>query len=110
MNRKSSFLPLLIVSLSVVLSACIGLIPLEDEPITGEFGPKLSLQEQQAQTFEALWKDLEENYIYFETANVDWQALHDKYVARINTGLTVEEFADLIKELQSELPAGSLVY
>lgn len=110
MNRRSGFLTLLILSLSLVLSACIGLLPLEEEPVTGDFGPKLSLQEQQAETFEALWQKLEDNYIYFDNADVNWDALHDKYLERVNAGLTTEEFAALIQELEAELPAGSLVY
>jgi carboxyl-terminal processing protease len=110
MNRKSGFLPRLALVLSFVLSACIGLIPLEEEPITGEFGPKASPQEQQLKTFEALWKSLETNYIYFETADVDWEALHDRYLERIHAGLKPAEFTALIKELESDLPEGTLLY
>lgn len=110
MNKKAIFLPSLLLVLSFILSACIGLIPLEDEPITGEFGPNASLQEQQTKTFETLWKNLEENYIYFETAQVDWQALHDKYLERVKAGLTAEEFIALINDLAAELPDGSLTY
>jgi C-terminal processing protease CtpA/Prc len=110
MNKKAVFLQALLLIMSFILSACIGLIPLEEEPGAGEFGPQASPQEQQAKTFEALWKNLQENYIYFETARVDWTALHDKYLDRINRGLTSEEFASLIEELEAELPAGSLVH
>jgi len=110
MSKKAIFLPSLLLILSFILSACIGLLPLEEEPVTGEFGPKTSLQEQQAKTFEALWKHLEDNYIYFETAEVDWKTLHDKYLDRINTGLTADEFNNLMNELGVELPAGSLAY
>lgn len=110
MNKKAMFLPSLLLSLSFVLSACIGLIPLEDEPVSGEFGPKASLQEQQTKTFEILWSHLEENYIYFETTEIDWEALHDKYLERIDDGLTTEQFASLLEELEAELPAGSLAH
>ncbi|HLO14851.1 MAG TPA: S41 family peptidase [Anaerolineales bacterium] len=110
MNKKAAFLPSLILILSFFLSACMGLIPLEEKPVTGEFGPKASPQEQQTKTFEALWKNLEGNYIYFDTADVDWKALHDKYLGRIQTGLTSEEFTALIQELETELPKGSLAY
>jgi C-terminal peptidase prc len=110
MNKKAIFLQALLLMMSFILSGCIGLIPLEEEPATGEFGPQASPQEQQTKTFEVLWKNLEENYIYFGSAEVDWQALHDKYLDRINTGLTSEEFAAMIKELEAELPAGSLVH
>jgi len=110
MSKKAIFLPFLLLMISFILSACIGLLPLEEEPVSGDFGPKTSLQEQQARTFEALWKHLEDNYIYFETADVDWKTLHDKYLERINAGLTADEFYNLMKDLGTELPAGSLVY
>jgi len=110
MSKKAIFLPSLLLMISFILSACIGLLPLEEEPVTGDFGPKTSLQEQQARTFEALWKHLEDNYIYFETADVDWKTLHDKYLEQINAGLTADEFNNLMQDLGAELPAGSLVY
>jgi carboxyl-terminal processing protease len=110
MNKKAVVFSALILILSFLLSACIGLIPLEDEPITGEFGPTTTLQQQQTKTFEALWQNLEENYIYFETAQVDWDTLRDKYQERVNRGLTPEEFTELLKELSTELPEGSLLY
>jgi carboxyl-terminal processing protease len=96
--------------LSVFLSACMGLIPLEDEPVNGDFGPQTSLQEQQTATFETLWKHLQENYIYFESADVNWEALHDQYLERVQAGLTPEEFSATIEELEAELPEGSLAY
>ena len=109
MNKKAKFLSPLILVLSLFLSACMGLIPLEDEPVSGEFGPQTSLQEQQTQTFEALWQDLEENYIYYETADVNWEGLHTQYLERVKAGLRAEEFDSLIEELQAQLPEGSLV-
>ena len=110
MSKKAVFLPSLLLIISFILSACIGLLPMEEEPVTGDFGPKASLQEQQARTFEALWKHLEDNYIYFKTSDVEWKTLHDKYLKRINAGLTADEFNNLMKDLGTELPAGSLAY
>src|SRR5215211_1115361 len=110
MNKKAKFLPLSILLLSFMLSACIGLLPLEDEPVAGEFGPQTSLQEQQTRTFETIWKHFEDNYIYFESADTDWDALRDQYLERVKAGQTPEEFSTLIEELQAELPEGSLVY
>ena len=110
MNKKAKRLPLSILILSLFLSACMGLIPLEEEPVSGDFGPQTSLQEQQVETFQALWKHLEEDYIYFESAEIDWDALHDQYLQRVEAGLTPEEFSALIEELQAELPEGSLAY
>jgi carboxyl-terminal processing protease len=88
----------------------MGLIPLEDEPVSGDFGPQTSLQEQQTETCETLWKHLEENYIYFESAEINWDTLHDQYLQRLESGLTPEEFGILMEELQAELPEGSLGY
>jgi carboxyl-terminal processing protease len=110
MNRNAKLLPLSILILSFFLSACMGLIPLEDEPVSGNFGPQTSLQEEQTETFETLWKHLEENYIYFDSAEVDWNALHNQYLQRVESGLTPEEFGDLIHDLQAELPDGSFGY
>ena len=110
MKRKANFFSFLILIVSLSLFACIGLIPLEEEPIAGAYGPKATLQEQQSRTFEALWKRIEENYIYFESTEQDWTALHDKYLKRISTGLTSAEFLTLMDELESEVPSGSMVY
>lgn len=110
MNRKAKVLPLSILVLSFLLSACVGLIPLEEEPVAGDFGPQISLQQQQTETFETLWKHLEENYIYFESADVSWDTVREQYAQRVQAGLTQEEFSALIGELQAELPEGSLVY
>lgn len=110
MDKRSRFLTWLILILGFALSGCVGLIPLEDEPVTGEFGPRLSLQEQQTKTFEALWQHLEESYIYFETASVDWDAVRAQYQERIDDRLTADEFTALLDELEGELPAGSLLH
>ena len=110
MITSTKYFPSVVLILSFFLSACMGLIPLEDEPVSGEFGPQTSLQEQQIQTFEALWKNFEENYIYYETADTDWQELRDQYLERVNTGLTTEEFNSLLDDLQADLPAESLAH
>jgi C-terminal peptidase prc len=110
MSKKAIFLPSLFLIISFILSGCIGLLPLEEEPVTGNFGPKTSFQVQQTRTFEALWKHLEDNYIYFKTSDVDWKSLHAKYLERINAGLTADGFNNLMKDLGAELPVGSLAY
>lgn len=110
MKKRATFFPIVVIILSLFLSACMGLIPFEDEPVSGDFGPQTSLQEQQTQTFEALWQNLEENYIYYETAEINWAGLRDQYLERVNAGLTAEEFSKLIEDLQAELPDGSLTY
>jgi carboxyl-terminal processing protease len=109
-NRKFSFFILLILVTSLWLSGCGSLLEAAEEAAGGEYGPAYVPAEQQTQTFEALWKHLTDNYVYFDAAKVDWDAVHDKYSTRIEDGLTNEQFSDLLRELQTELPAGALVY
>lgn len=110
MKRKTPFLLSLFLILSVALSGCIGLLPLEEKPVAGDYGPPYSPQEHQARVFKALWSHLQDNYIYYESADVDWEALNKEYLKRINAGLSNEQFTALIKGLESELPSGSLTY
>ena len=110
MNRRTFFLPPLILIISMALSACIGLLPLDERPVSGDYGPSYSPQEHQTRVFDAMWSHIKENYIYYKTAEVDWDALNKKYLDRINSGLSNEEFTALIQELEAELPSGSLTY
>ena len=110
MKRKFVFLPAAFIVLSIILSSCIGLIPLEEKPATGSFGPSYSLPEHQTRVFDAIWTHLQESYIHYESVDVDWDALNKKYLERINAGLSDEEFTALIQELQTELPTGTLTY
>jgi hypothetical protein len=99
---KRRFIFILLISMG--LSACIGLLPLEEEPVSGDYGPQYSIQEHQSRTFDALWGNLQENYIYFDSADVDWDTLHKSYQSRIDSGLTDEEFVSLLGELEADLP------
>ena len=110
MKRKTVFLPAALIILSVVLSACIGLLPLEEEPTGGSFGPSYSPPEHQTRVFDAIWTHFQDNYIYYDRAGTDWDALNKKYLQRIQAGLSNDEFSALIQELQAELPSGSLTY
>jgi carboxyl-terminal processing protease len=108
------FLPIFIL-LSLSLAACAGL-PLPgisfagDEPANLEFGPSYTPQERQVRTLEAIWTLMEQNYVYYEDADVDWIALKERYSQRVQTELNAEEFEALIHELESELPADSLTW
>ena len=110
MTRKTIFLPAVFIILSVMLSACIGLIPLEEEQSSDSFGPSYSPAEHQTRVFDTIWTHLQESYIHYESADVDWDALNKEYLERINAGLSDEEFTALIQELQTELPTGTLTY
>jgi len=110
MKRKTTFLLSMVLIFSFALSACASLLPSEDEKITGDYGSALTSREHQTQSFEVLWKDLQENYIYFDNAEVDWESLHNKYTSRIDAGLTNDEFTSLLHELEADLPPGSFIY
>ena len=109
MKRKIFVLPLIVI-FSIALSACMGLLPLDENPATGDYGPAYSPQEHQLRVFESLWTHLQANYIYYESADVDWDALNNKYQERINSGLSDEQFTNLLQELAAELPPGSFAY
>jgi carboxyl-terminal processing protease len=110
MKSKVTISLSIFLTFSFMVSACAGLASFEDEPVTGDFGPAYTFQEHQSRTFEALWTNLKDNYIYFESAGVDWDSIRARYQERINSGLTNQEFTDLLKGLESDLPAGSLAY
>jgi len=110
MKRKNILFSSAVLLFSLVLFACSSLLPPEEEVVAGEYGSPLTSQEHQVRTFEALWTNLQENYIYFESADVDWDSLHDQYTNRINSGLTNQEFVALLNELEADLPEGSILY
>lgn len=110
MKQKTTLFVFVILVSSLALSACAGLVAPADEPISGEFGPQLTPQEHQLRTFDALWTIFAENYIYYKTADVNWNALRETYTAQINAGLTNDEFIALMRGLEGDLPTGSMVY
>ena len=61
-------------------------------------------------TFESLWKNMEDSYIYYDSAGVNWNSVHEKYVNKIKGGLDTEQFTALLKGLETELPEGGVVY
>jgi carboxyl-terminal processing protease len=110
MNYRKLSILIFILLTTLWLSGCGSLLQAAEEAAGGEYGPAYVPEEQQTRTFEALWKDLTVNYVYFENAAVDWDALHEKYTDRIKSGLTSDQFNDLLRELQTELPSGALIY
>ena len=110
MNHRKLSIFIFILLMTLGLSGCGSLLQAAEEAAGGDYGPAYVPEEQQTRTFEALWKDLTDNYVYFESATVDWDALHQKYTDRIKSGLTDKQFSDLLRELETDLPAGALVY
>lgn len=110
MKQKTIFFPTLVLVSIVILSACAGLNASEEVVIDGEYGPQYTPQEHQRRTFDALWNIFGENYIYFKTADVDWEPIREEYNARIDSELTNEEFISLMRNLEGDLPTGALTY
>ncbi len=108
MKKKSLFLYTILIA-AFALSACAGL-GVDDEPITGDFGPQYTAQEHQTRTFDALWGHLAENYVYYQSADTDWDSLRKKYETQIAGGLTNDEFNALLHELEGDLPNGTLLF
>ena len=109
MKNASLFIAVLWVS-GALLTACTGVSGVEEEGSDSKYGPQYSTQEHQQRTFDAMWKHITENYIYIDTADVNWDSLHTKYSAQIGEGLSDEQFTELINELTDELPAGAMSY
>lgn len=110
MKRKLVLIPSCLVLLSLLISACSGLAALDAETSSAEYGPSYSPQEHQQRTFDALWQNIQDSYIYYESADVNWEALQNEYSSRIDTGLTQDEFTSLLTDLEADLPDGSFIY
>jgi carboxyl-terminal processing protease len=109
MKRKDYLVLSVSLIVGMVLSGCANLLSQDNEPVTGEYGSPYSPEEHQLRTFEALWKNIQGNYIYFDTAKVDWDALHTQYTDQIKRGLSNEQFNALLQDLETDLPAGTLI-
>lgn len=109
-NTKRNLFISIVLLISLSLSACASLLSEAEKAVGGEYGPTLSKQEHQLRTFDALWTNLQETYIYYETSNIQWDALQATYKERINAGLTNDEFVTMLHDLEKELPAGALIY
>ena len=110
MRRKAFLVLSVVLIISIGLSGCANLLPQDEKPLTGNYGSPFTPEEHQLRTFEALWKGLQDNYIYFDTAKVDWNALHTKYTDQIKGGLNNDQFTKLLHNLEGDLPVGTLTY
>jgi carboxyl-terminal processing protease len=110
-HKTKLFFPgLLLTCLFILSCALVTGLPVTNEQGTTQFGPDYTPQEHQARTLDAIWNLLEQNYIYYESDTVNWSELQERYDQQVQTGLSTAEFNDLINELESELPAGSLIW
>lgn len=95
---------------SLLTAACGSLLNQMENVVQQSYGPQYSEQERQTRTFEALWTDLQDHYIHHDTTKVDWKSLHDQYTAKIQAGLTNDQFVTSMDQLAKDLPTGALVY
>jgi len=95
------------------LSACISLPAigsLEKDIANSPYGPQISATEHQSEVFDEILKQIENNYVYYETGNLDWASLRQEYQDQIQAGLSYAEFDALMTQLEGELPTGELTY
>jgi C-terminal peptidase prc len=109
--RKRKIILTSVLFVSLLLSACAGLLDQAEKAVGGgNYGPVYSTQEHQTRTFETLWSDLQDTYIYYDSANVNWTSLHDTYAGLIKAGLTDKEFSAMLHELATKLPTDAIIY
>ncbi|MEL7002201.1 MAG: S41 family peptidase [Bacteroidota bacterium] len=56
-------------------------------------------ERSQLNNFELYWNDFDRNYAAFEVRNIDWDLVYIASVTKINSGLSDEEFFDLMSEV-----------
>ncbi len=94
--------------LTLLTSACAGGERAEPSPTALPVAtPTPSLQ---VRTFEALWSAVHENYVYPDFHGVDWQAIHNEYLIRVEAGLTTDEFSEVLRSMVARLPSGAVVW
>lgn len=101
-----------LIVLSSVLFACAGLpaFGTDEEAADIAFGPQLSATEHQTGVFEDVLKHMQENYVYYESSQMDWASLRETYLDEINKGLTTAEFEALMTQFEAEFAQGEVVY
>lgn len=62
--------------------------------------------ESPLQNFEACWKILDENYCFFEYKQIDWDAVHDKYISALNESTNEQELFQVLSSMTQELQDG----
>jgi carboxyl-terminal processing protease len=110
--KHISFHFILFPVLTLLFSSCMGLPALNDgqKSTAIPLGPQVSQQQHQQLVFTTLWDLVEQNYVHYETADMNWDALREDYVERIDQGLTSKEFASLLNELETDLPENEIVF
>jgi hypothetical protein len=56
--------------------------------------------------FEEAWTFADREYSFFEFKNIDWDAIHDEYAAKVNDEMNQQELFDVIADMLYELEDG----
>lgn len=101
-----------LLTLSIFMFACAGLPAIENtnETVDIPLGPQITLTEHQTNVFESILLQMQENYIHYETSDIDWDTLRQKYLDEINKGLTPTQFNDLMTQFESEFGVEEVIY
>jgi carboxyl-terminal processing protease len=91
--------------LSLLLAACGGL----GTPAP-TVAPTASATDRQVRVFEMLWSSINDKYVYEDFNGVDWAAAGYETRAKIESGLTDEEFSEALREMIGQLPDGMVVW
>lgn len=97
---------------TIFIFACAGLPTFENanETLDIPLGPQITLTEHQTNVFEGILAQMQENYIYYETGDTDWDALKKTYLDEIKKGLTPAQFNDLMTQFESEFGIEEVIY
>lgn len=90
MAKKYS-IPVLLISAFIFFTSCF-----EDDKYT----------EDPRANFEALWKLIDEHYCFFAYKEIDWNAIYDKYDARITPSMDEYELFNELGKMLAELKDG----
>ena len=58
--------------------------------------------------FDSLWHTFNEQYAYFKTRNIDWDAYYKKYRSRLSSNSTEVELYEVIKEMLDSMKDGHI--
>jgi len=100
---------LLTIVLAGLLAACSTDEP-ETSPTPAPIDPTPGGSQRRVETFEALWKAVDQQFVYEDFTGVDWQAAHDETLLVLPGADTEDEFAQAMRGMLDRLPEGLARY
>lgn len=58
--------------------------------------------------FQIFWETFNNNYAFFKERGVDWKAIHDEYLPKVQNIKTEKEFAGILKEIIEKMKDGHI--